>query len=311
MYPLAGDLATVFLRIFLHHPGQFLLQPARQVDTEIPLQHVGDTALAGLGIDPHHFLVATAHIRRVDGQIGHLPDIAFLVAGQALADSILMTAGESAEDQIARIGMARVGLDIGDLLHQGNNLLHPRKVDLRIDALAVQVHPGGDQIHVPGPFAVAQQGAFHSIRTGHDSHFRRRHTTAPVIVGMHADDHVLTILNVLMYKLYLVGKHIGRAHLHRGRQVDDHPLTLVRAPYRIHRIDHFDGEIGFRGTEGFRGILEAPVGFRLLLGTGFHPAGSTLGNGLAAGLVHAEHLLAEGGRGGIVDMHDGIFCALE
>ena len=311
MHSLAGNFATVFLSVLLYHLGQLLLQPARQVDAEIPLQHVGHAPLAGLGINAHHFFVAAPHIRRIDRQIGHVPDIAFLIPGQAFANGILMAAGEGAEHQIPCVGMARVCLDVGNLFHQRDDFLHSREVDLRVDPLAVQVHTGGHQIHVAGAFTVTQQGAFHPVSASHHRHFSRSHTAAPVIVGMHADDHIIAVLNLFVDQLHLISKHIGGAHLDSGRQVDDHPLALVRAPYRVHRIDHFDGEIGLGGTEGFRGILEAPVGIGLLRGEVTHPFGRPHGNGLAACLVHIEHLLTEGGRGGIVDMHDGVFCTLQ
>ena len=67
MHPLAGDFTTVLLGILLHHPGQLLLQPARQIDAEIPLQNMGYTALAGLGVDTHNLFVAAPHVGRIDG----------------------------------------------------------------------------------------------------------------------------------------------------------------------------------------------------------------------------------------------------
>ena len=207
--------------------------------------------------------------------------------------------------------MTRVGLDIGDVLHQRDDFLHAREINLRINPLAVQVHASGNQIHVAGTLAIAQQGAFHTVCPGHHCHLGGGHTTTTVVVSVHADDHIIPVLDIFVDQLHLVCEHIGGAHFHGGRQVDDHPLALIRAPHSVHCIDHFDGEVGLGGAEGFRGILEAPVGLRLLCGIVAHPFGGTLGNGFAAGLVHIEHLLAERGRGGIVDMNDGVLRSLE
>ncbi len=249
---LAGDLAAVFLGVLLHHQRQLLLQPARQRQAEVPLQHMGHAALAGLGVDAHHFLVAAAQIVGIDGQVRHAPGVARLVLRQTLADRILVAAGEGGEHQIAGVRVTRMGLDLGDLLHQRDDLLHAREIDLRVDALGIEVHARGHQVHVAGALAVAQQGAFHPVGAGHHRQFRRRHAAATVVVGVDADQHVLAVTDVVVDRFHLVGEHIGRAHFHGGGQVDDHPLALVRAPHVVDRVDHLNGEIGLGGTEGFR-----------------------------------------------------------
>ena len=204
-----------------------------------------------------------------------------------------------------------MGLDIGDLLYQRHNLFHTREIDFRINALAVQVHARRHQVHVASALAVTQQGALDTIRPGHHRHFRGGHTATAVVVGMDTDNHVIAVLNIVVNQLYLICKDVRGADFHRGRQVNDHPLPLIRTPHGVHRINDFDGEIRLRGTEGFRGILEAPVGLRLFGRTIAYPLSRAYRNGLAAGLVHVEHLLAERRRGGVVDMHHCIFCAFQ
>ena len=58
----------------LHLLAELDLHRARQRDAEGALQDIGDAALAGLAVDPHHRLVGPAQVRRVDGQVGHFPD---------------------------------------------------------------------------------------------------------------------------------------------------------------------------------------------------------------------------------------------
>ena len=45
------------LGIGLHGPAEVDLQPARQLQAEITLQHIGNTTLSGLAVDTNHFLV--------------------------------------------------------------------------------------------------------------------------------------------------------------------------------------------------------------------------------------------------------------
>ncbi|HSH46374.1 MAG TPA: MFS transporter, partial [Longimicrobiales bacterium] len=72
------------------------------------------------------------------------------------------------------------------------------------------------------------------------------------IVGVQADADVLAVANVLANPLYLVGKHVGRGHLHRGRQVDNDRLALVRTPDVGDGINHFRGKVQLGTREALR-----------------------------------------------------------
>ena len=60
-------------RRFLHHLTELDLEFARQLQAVILLHEIGDTALAGLAVDADHRLVVSAHVLRVDRQIGYRP----------------------------------------------------------------------------------------------------------------------------------------------------------------------------------------------------------------------------------------------
>ena len=64
------------------------------------------------------------------------------------------------------------------------DLIHVCEIKLRVDALAIQIHRHGHDIHVASSLAVTQQRAFNAIGARHDAELRRRNCAAAVVVGM-------------------------------------------------------------------------------------------------------------------------------
>src|SRR5690554_9279 len=305
------NLATVAFCLFLHHLTELDLQPARQGDVVIPLQYVGDTALAGLAVDTHHFFVPASDIERIDRQVGHVPDITLFAAGQTLANRVLMTAGERGEHQLARIRMARMSGNLGTGFHHFGNFRHAGQVQGRVDALGIQVHGHGYQVHVAGTLTVAHQGAFHPVRACHHAQFRGRHRTAPVVMGVQADADVLTVANVLANPLDLIGEHVRSRHLHRGWQVDNHRLALVGAPNVGYGVNHFCGKVQFGASEALRRILEGPDGLRVTSRDFLHQGSAIDGDLAYAVAVQAKHLLPLNRRGGVVHVYNRLLRAFQ
>ena len=130
-------------------------------------------------------IIRLPEIGRIDRQVSHLPRLVGLLAGQTLADRILMAARKRSEHQLASIRVTRVSLDRGAALDGVDNLGHGRQIERRIYPLAVEVHRHGHQIHIAGTLTVTQQSAFHPIGTGHHRQFGGGHATAAIIVGVH------------------------------------------------------------------------------------------------------------------------------
>ena len=312
------DLPTVGFRFSLDHLAELDLQPARQADVVIPLQHISHTALARLTVDAHHFLVAATNIERVDGQIGDIPDLAILAAGQTLADGILMTAGEGGEHQFAGIRVPRMGGNLGAGLNHLGDLRHARQIQCGINALGVKVHGHGHQVHVAGTLAVTHQGTFDPVGSRHHRQLGRGHGATAIVVGMHTDADVFTALDVVADPLNLVGEHIRCRHFNGGRQVDDHRLPLFRTPHLAHGINHFRSEIQLGTGKAFRRILEGPLGLRVTRGDVANQFGTVDGNIPDAIPIQAKYLLPLNCGGRVVDMHDcftgtsqGFICAFD
>ena len=70
-----------------------------------------------------------------------------------------------------------------------DNLVHHRKIQTRIDALAMEIQPQGDEIDIAGALAIAEQTTFDPVGARHHRQFGGGHGSAAVIVGMDADDH--------------------------------------------------------------------------------------------------------------------------
>ena len=77
-----------------------------------------------------------------------------------------MRPGKSGEDQFPGIGMAGFHLHLGDTFTDPFDPVDVGEIQLGIHIVGVHVEGEGDDIHIPGPFPVAEQGPFYlSSRT--------------------------------------------------------------------------------------------------------------------------------------------------
>ena len=86
-----------------------------------------------------------------------------------------------------------------------------------MDALGVEVQRQGDQVHVTGTLAVAEQTPLDPVGAGHDGEFGGGHGRATVVVGVDAEDDPVALRQVVVHPFDLVGVQIGRGGLDRGR----------------------------------------------------------------------------------------------
>src|SRR5690554_8220788 len=101
----------------IRRPPTSTLFPYTTLFRSLLLQQVGDAALAGLAVDADDRVVAATDIRRVDRQVGDFPDTVGILLGEALADRILMRAGEGGMHQIADVRVARMHRQLVALFH--------------------------------------------------------------------------------------------------------------------------------------------------------------------------------------------------
>ena len=155
---------------------------------------VGDAALARLGVDADDRLVGASDILGIDGQVGHLPTEVVderacgsgidLHVRQALVDGVLVRAGEGRVDQVAAVGVALVHGDLVAVLHRATDVVDVAHIQLRIDALAEEVHAQRDEADVAGALAVAEEAALDAVGAGHVAELGGGDGGPSVVVGV-------------------------------------------------------------------------------------------------------------------------------
>ena len=108
--------------------------------------------------------------------------------GQPLLDGVLMRPAECREHQLACIRLPRRHRHPGATLVHGANLAEIPKVQSRINSVHVQVQGHRDDVQVAGALAIAKQGALDTIGAREQSHFRRRHPSATIVMGVQTHD---------------------------------------------------------------------------------------------------------------------------
>src|SRR5258708_23398567 len=103
----AGLLASAVGPV-LDNAAELDLKRARQLQTVVGLQQIGDAALPRLAVDADHRLVGAADILWIDWEVGHFPElvVALRQSIEALLDRVLVRARKRRVNQLAGIGMA-------------------------------------------------------------------------------------------------------------------------------------------------------------------------------------------------------------
>jgi hypothetical protein len=163
----------------------------------------------------------------------------------------LVRSGERCIDQVPDVGMPFVHADAVAVLHGSTDLVDIAEVDLRVDALAIEVQTQCYQVHVARPLAVAEQASFDSIRSGQHRQLRVGDSRATVVVRVHGQGDVLAPREVAAHPFDLVGVDVWRAALDGARQVEDDLPVRSRLPHVHYRFADVQREVGLRVHEDF------------------------------------------------------------
>ena len=312
---LSGNqLSAERLALCLHQGGKFGVHPFGHVVAEVVAHHESCAALARLRVDADDRLVLSADVGGVDREIGDLPvfGAAFAHVAIALVDGVLMRAGEGGEYQLADIRLTRVDLHVGAALIDVAQMRQVAEIELRVDALRIHIESHRYDVHVARALAVAEESSLHTLGTCQQCQLACRHAAAAVVVGVNADDCRLAVFQVADEVFNLVGIGVGRAHLHRVGQVEDHGILLGGAELLHHAVTDHDGVVGLGAAEALGRILKADIGVARIF-VGQLPDQACALNGDIGHTLHIglkDDLSLEGG-GGVVEMHDDVFGALD
>ena len=189
---LGGDLAARLVGHPLDDLGELDLESAREFEFVLGAHDVGDTALARLRVDADDGLVGASDVLGIDGQVGDLPaEVVDGYAGcrrvdlhvrQALVDGVLVRPGERRIDQVAAVRVTLVHGDLVAVLHRATEVVDIAHVELRVDALAEEVHAQGDEADVAGALAIAEEAALDAVGAGHVAELGGGDSRAAVVV---------------------------------------------------------------------------------------------------------------------------------
>ena len=124
-----------------------------------------------------------------------------------------------------------------------DNSVESGQIQARRDSLAVEIHRGGDYIHVAGPFAVPQQGSLNPIGTGKLRQFGCRNGAPAIVVRVDGERVPVATLAESAEQFNLVGKHVRHARFNGCRQVDD-DFACVTVPDVDDSIANLCGDFG-------------------------------------------------------------------
>ncbi len=132
-------------------------------------QKIADAAFPGLGIDADHIaVICTVDILRVNGNVwdGPLPGLPLFAPVHAFCDRILMAAGKRGKHQRSGIRASFMDVHSGTFLISPDDSRHIRQIQLGIYAMRIQIHRQCDDIHIAGPFPVAEKRPFDPLCAG-------------------------------------------------------------------------------------------------------------------------------------------------
>src|ERR1039457_1446854 len=125
-------------------PADLLVHELGQLEAELLLEDVGDSALSRLRVDPYDRPVAAPDVGGVDRYVKDVPRLSRLLLGQGLLYGVLVGAAERREHELARIGLARRHLEPGAALIDVADRVQVPEVEVRVDPVGVEVQ--GDQM---------------------------------------------------------------------------------------------------------------------------------------------------------------------
>ena len=232
--------------------------------------------------------------------------------GHALLDGILVRAGEGGEDEVTDVGLAvRQRHAVGELVH-APGFLDVGEIEFGVDALGEHVECDGHHVDIAGALTVAEERALDPVGASHHAELGSGDTGAAIVVRVQRENDRVAVLHVAQEAFDHVGVEVGGRHLDRRRQVEDQRVVRGRLDDVHDGLADLDGEVGFGAGVGLGRVLEADA-LRVRVGIAEFLAelGALDSNVDDAGPVGAEHDATLGGRGRVVEVHDGALGAFD
>jgi hypothetical protein len=224
-----------------------------------------------------------------------------------------MRTAEGGEDQLAGVGLAGRDLEARAAFVDLADLVDVGEVEVRVDAVRVEVQGDDDDVEVAGAFAVAEERALDAVGAGEQGEFGGGDAGAAVVVRVQGNDRAVAARQVRAHPLDLVGVDVGRGVFDGGGEVEDDLVLNRWLPDVGDGLADLQGELEFGAGEAFRGIFEADISARgdQRGHVGFQEADGVGGDFDDRRFVGVENVAALGGRGGVVEMEDDVLRAAQ
>ncbi len=130
---------------------------------------------------------------------------------ETLLDCILVTSGKGGKDQLSCVWMSGMYRKTGALDHGIDDGEHIGKIEVRYNALRVEVHSKGDEVDIACPLAITENCAFYAVCASQHAQFSRSYSTS-CFESAKPDSakHVLTSVIMRMqtdYALFPLANH--------------------------------------------------------------------------------------------------------
>ena len=220
--------------------------------------------LPGLAVDADHRVVGAADVRRIDRQVGHVPQRlprADSVAplGKALLDRVLVRAGKRGEHEVAAVRMARMHRNLVAVFDRADDLVDVGKVDARVDTLREEVEPERHEADVARALAVAEEAALDPLRAGHQRELGGSNAAAAVVVRVYRQHDRIAARERRRHPFDLVGVEFGVAISTVAGRLTITLRAGVGCQIVVHRVADLDREVELGAGEALGRVLEHPI----------------------------------------------------
>lgn len=207
---LGFEFGAFFVRDRVDDATEFLLEHFRKLVAEFRLEEVCDAAFAGLGIDSNDRFVAASDICGIDGNVERIPRIAFGLVGPGFLDGILMRTAEGRESKVAGVGVAGMNLHAGAALVHLADGIEAAEVEVRVDAVCVEIECDRDDIEVARSLSDSEERALDPVGSSKEGQFGGGSARATVVVGVQRENREGASCQVAGHPLDLVGVDVWR-----------------------------------------------------------------------------------------------------
>jgi len=303
---------TVSISSCFNYIAKIRMHGLRQTIATSCLKNIHSSALTRLRINTNNGLVLAIQICRVDRQIRNFPIFSARVLHVFIAftNSILVGTRECCKTKFPCIRLTRRNCHLGNFLINLTNFHDIREIQFRINVLSKHIQCNSNNIKIASTFAIAEECAFNTVSTCHQTQFSTCYTSTTVIVRMQGDNCCFTILHMSTEIFDLIRIGVSSTHFYSRRKINNNWVFFSCTHFIHNCFTNFYGIINFSTGKGFGGIFIADIHTRtsnFFFSQLFDKFSSVYGNFSDTFHIFLENNFSLQCRSGIIKMDNYIF----